>query len=127
MDKPESASWPPDFPKSARLRILADQRSAYDDLEWIKESDGDYLEHVTVTPYGETLSIVRDESLKLYPMYQVNGEVETHPIHEVEFPPQHTWVRARLALSTYVIDLWASYAAWEEHTLMEMSLDPEDM
>ena len=126
MDTPTPANWPPNFPKAARLRILADQRSAYDDLEWIKESDGDYIEHVAHTQYGETLSITRDESLKLHSIYQANG-IEDLVLHEVEFPSQHTWVRARLALSTYVIDLWASYAAWEERTLMEMSQDPEDM
>ena len=127
MDTPSPANWPPDFPKPARLRILADQRSAYDELEWVKESDGDYIEYVAHTPYGETLSIVRDESLMLHSTYQVNGDMEDPVVHEVEFPPQHTWVRARLALSTYVIDLWASYAAWEERTLMEMAQDPEDM
>ncbi len=127
MDTPSPANWPPDFPKAARLRILADQRSAYNDLEWVKESDGVYMEHVTLTPYGETLSIVRDESLMLCPTYRTNGDMEDPVIDTVEFPPQHTWVRARLALSTYVIDLWASYAAWEERTLMEMAQDPEDM
>ena len=128
MDKPLPAVWPADFPKSARLRILADQRAEYNRLEWARDIDGGvYIETTAFTPYGETLTIVRDETMKLYPTYQVNGDAEDPILHEVEFPPHNTWVRAQQTLSDYVIDLWGSYAAWEERTLMEMAQDPEDM
>ena len=121
------ASWPPDFSKKRRLKIMAEQRHAFLSVRWDREdSESGEVVWTAHTDSGETLVI----SLALDMIYQANYQVwdtrENDLVKDEDLGEHFSFIRARQTLADYTIDYWGSYVAWEEQAQTSM-LEDEGM
>ncbi len=120
------ASWPPDFSKKRRLKIMAEQRHAFLSVRWDREdSESGEVVWTAHTDNGETLIISYDSTL-YQTVYQVWDTRENDLAKEEDLGEYMSFLRAQQALTDYTIDYWGSYQAWEEQAQTQM-LEDEGM
>ena len=120
------ASWPPDFSKKRRLKIMAEQRHAFLSVRWDREdSEGGEVVWTAQTDKGETL-IISYDSISYQTAYQVWDIRENDLMKDEDLGEHMSFLHAQQALADYTIDYWGSYQAWEEQAQTEM-LEDEGM
>ncbi len=122
------ASWPPDFSKKRRLKIMAEQRHAFVSVKWDREDlkDG-CVTWTALTDNGETLTIFYDPKPSIYrATYRVWDSQENDLVKDEDLDEHMSFLRAQQALADYTIDYWGSYQAWEEQAQTQM-LEDEGM